>query len=81
MVQCDKWRIILLRKCGPHVAKKDPTSSKINTKRNAIFGVDFTKRNNKKRRLSFLFYILSQDPQSLVFGSFKTQLNNRTTND
>ena len=35
----------------------------------------------RKRRLSFLFYILNQDPQSLVFRFFETQLKNRTEKD
>ena len=35
----------------------------------------------QQRRLSFLYYILHEDPKSLVYRFFETQLNNRTKND
>ena len=35
----------------------------------------------QQRRLSFLYYILHEDPKSLVYRFFETQLNNKTKND
>ena len=35
----------------------------------------------QQRRLSFLYYILQEDPKSLVYRFFETQRKNRTKND
>ena len=35
----------------------------------------------RQKRLSFLYYILKQNPESMIFRFFEAQINNITTND
>ena len=45
------------------------------------FGVKPFREIIRERRLGFLYYILNEDPKSLINKNFQTQMKNRTKRD